>query len=85
LHNREHDAPLNAITNLSLGAQAVDPGVIGLRQERPVSNAPPSRLSASDLNNLMRALDIDVVALTEILAPRGHRLARRSPGLPRTE
>ena len=33
----------------------------------------PSRLSAHDLNNLMRALDIDVVALTEILVPRGHR------------
>jgi AraC family transcriptional activator of mtrCDE len=40
-----------------------------------LSNTPPTRLSASDLNNLMRALDIDVVALTEILVPRGHRVA----------
>jgi AraC family transcriptional regulator, activator of mtrCDE len=32
-----------------------------------------SKLSTSDLNNLMRALEIDVVALTEILVPRGHR------------
>lgn len=31
------------------------------------------KLSASDLNNLMRALEIEVVALTEILVPRGHR------------
>jgi AraC-like DNA-binding protein len=33
-----------------------------------------SKLSAADLNNLMRALEIDVVALTEILVPRGHRV-----------
>jgi AraC-like DNA-binding protein len=32
-----------------------------------------SKLSTADLNNLMRALEIDVVALTEILVPRGHR------------
>jgi AraC family transcriptional activator of mtrCDE len=32
-----------------------------------------SKISAADLNNLMRALEIDVVALTEILVPRGHR------------
>src|SRR5262245_56740228 len=32
-----------------------------------------SKLSAADLNNLMQALEIDVVALTEILVPRGHR------------
>src|SRR5262245_46864361 len=32
-----------------------------------------SKVSAADLNNLMRALEIDVVALTEILVPRGHR------------
>jgi AraC family transcriptional activator of mtrCDE len=30
------------------------------------------KLSTADLNNLMQALDIDVVALTEILVPRGH-------------
>jgi AraC family transcriptional activator of mtrCDE len=39
-----------------------------------VSNTSPNRLSASDLNKLMRALDIDVVALTELLVPRGHRV-----------
>jgi AraC family transcriptional activator of mtrCDE len=33
-----------------------------------------SKLSTADLNNLMRALEIDVVALTEILVPRGHRV-----------
>lgn len=33
----------------------------------------PPGLSASELNNLMRALHIDVVALTEILVPRGYR------------
>lgn len=33
-----------------------------------------SKLSSADLNNLMRALEIDVVALTEILVPRGHRV-----------
>lgn len=32
-----------------------------------------SKLSTSDLNSLMRALEIDVLALTEILVPRGHR------------
>lgn len=32
-----------------------------------------SKLSTADLDNLMRALEIDVVALTEILVPRGHR------------
>ena len=32
-----------------------------------------SKLSRTDLNNLLRALDIDVVALTEILVPKGHR------------
>src|SRR5262245_45927177 len=32
-----------------------------------------SKPSAADLNHLMRALEIDVVALTEILVPRGHR------------
>jgi AraC family transcriptional activator of mtrCDE len=32
-----------------------------------------SRLATADLNNLLRALEIDVVALTEILVPKGHR------------
>jgi AraC family transcriptional activator of mtrCDE len=32
-----------------------------------------SKLSPADLNNLMRALEIDVVSLREILVPRGHR------------
>jgi AraC family transcriptional activator of mtrCDE len=32
-----------------------------------------SKLSTADLDHLMRALEIDVVALTEILIPSGHR------------
>ncbi len=32
------------------------------------------KLSTTDLNNLMQALDIDVIAMTEILVPRGHRV-----------
>jgi AraC-like DNA-binding protein len=32
------------------------------------------RLSTTDLNNLLQALDIDVIALTEILVPQGHRV-----------
>ena len=32
------------------------------------------KLSATDLNNLMQDLDIDVIALTELLVPRGHRV-----------
>jgi AraC family transcriptional activator of mtrCDE len=33
-----------------------------------------SKLSTADLNSLMQALEIDVVALTEILVPLGHRV-----------
>lgn len=33
----------------------------------------PSKLAAADLNNLMLALEIDVVALTEMLIPAGYR------------
>jgi len=33
-----------------------------------------SKLSTADLDNLMRALEIDVVSLREVLVPRGHRL-----------
>ena len=32
------------------------------------------KLSTADLNNLMQALDIDVIALTELLVPHGHRV-----------
>ncbi|MBR0737454.1 helix-turn-helix domain-containing protein [Bradyrhizobium liaoningense] len=32
------------------------------------------KLSTTDLNSLMEALDIDVIALTEILVPPGHRV-----------
>ncbi|MBR1165099.1 helix-turn-helix domain-containing protein [Bradyrhizobium elkanii] len=32
------------------------------------------KLSTTDLNNLMQDLDIDVIALTELLVPRGHRV-----------
>lgn len=35
--------------------------------------ASASRLATADLNNLMRALEIDVVALTEMLIPSGYR------------
>src|ERR1700746_1934542 len=48
----------------------------GRRQEERTEAmiaASASKLSTADLNNLMRALEIDVVALTEILVPRGHR------------
>src|SRR3954447_23137518 len=31
------------------------------------------KLSTTDLDNLMQALDIDVIALTEMLVPQGHR------------
>ena len=33
-----------------------------------------SKFSTADLNYLMRALEIDVVSLREILVPRGHRV-----------
>jgi len=52
------------------------------KQKRPLSNPMPTRPSASDLNSLMGALDIDVVALTEILVPRGHRLEMGRIDLP---
>ncbi|MBR0697385.1 helix-turn-helix transcriptional regulator [Bradyrhizobium lablabi] len=32
------------------------------------------KLSTTDLNNLMQALDINVIALTELVLPRGHRV-----------
>jgi AraC family transcriptional activator of mtrCDE len=66
---------LNAITNLSHWAQALDSVLGDFKQKRTLLKNLPSCLSASDLNNLMRALEIDLVALTEILVPGGHRLA----------
>ncbi|MGK9171001.1 helix-turn-helix transcriptional regulator [Inquilinus limosus] len=47
----------------------------GGQGERPDSMiaASASKLSTSDLNSLMRALEIDVIALTEMLIPSGHR------------
>ncbi|WP_234683162.1 helix-turn-helix transcriptional regulator [Bradyrhizobium monzae] len=49
------------------------------KQVRVGQNVSPAagatvKLSATDLNNLMQALDIDVIALTEILVPQGHRV-----------
>lgn len=44
----------------------------GVRTDSMIA-ASASKLSTADINNLMRALEIDVVALTEILVPRGHR------------
>ena len=35
--------------------------------------ASASKLSTADLDTLMRALEIDVIALTEMLIPSGHR------------
>lgn len=46
--------------------------------------ASASQLPTAELSNLMRALEIDVVALTEILVPRGHRAEMRmhdEPGI----
>jgi AraC family transcriptional activator of mtrCDE len=68
------DAPLNSIMSMRLGGQPLDPVLVDFKRKSPLSNITPNRLSASDLNNLIRALDIDVVALTEILVPRGHRV-----------
>jgi AraC family transcriptional activator of mtrCDE len=39
-----------------------------------LSAASTSKLSTAALNNLMRALEIDVVSLREILVPRSHRV-----------
>jgi AraC family transcriptional regulator, activator of mtrCDE len=39
----------------------------------PMIAVPASKLATADLNNLMRALEIDVVALTEMLIPSGYR------------
>lgn len=39
----------------------------------PLAAVSAAKLSAADLDNLMRALEIDVVALTEILVPPGYR------------
>jgi AraC family transcriptional activator of mtrCDE len=72
---------LNAIASSSLRGRPTNSVLIDVTQERPLSSTPP-RLSASDLNDLMRALDIDVVALTEILVPRGHRVAMGSVDVP---
>jgi len=44
------------------------------KDERPADISNSSvRLSPIDLNNLMRSLDIEVIALTEISIPRGYR------------
>ena len=34
----------------------------------------PIKLSTTDLNNLMQTIDIDVIALIEVLVPQGHRV-----------
>lgn len=39
----------------------------------PVISAPAAKLATADLNNLIRTLEIDVVALTEMLIPPGYR------------
>src|SRR5215468_2645791 len=48
----------------------------GSRQEERTDSmvaVSASKLATADLNNLMRALEIDVVALTEMLIPSGYR------------
>jgi AraC family transcriptional activator of mtrCDE len=40
------------------------------------------KLSTTDLNNLMQALDIDVIALTELQVPHGHRAEMRTIDAP---
>jgi AraC-like DNA-binding protein len=42
------------------------------RNESTLQRSPP-KLSPADLNNLLGALEVDVVALTEIFVPRGYR------------
>ncbi|MGY3578867.1 helix-turn-helix transcriptional regulator [Bradyrhizobium sp. USDA 4504] len=44
------------------------------RQNVLLSTGSTVKLSTTDLDNLMQALDIDVIALTEILVPHGHRV-----------
>src|SRR3954452_5593820 len=39
----------------------------------PMIAGSASKLATTDINNLMRALEIDVVALTEMLIPSGYR------------
>lgn len=73
---------MDAGASLSLRERPVDSVLIDFERMRPLSNTSPTRLSASDLNNLMTALDIDVVALTEILVPRGHRVEMGSLDVP---
>ena len=46
--------------------------LVGRNASSPAGH--PVKLSTTDLNNLMQALDIDVVALTELLVPSGHRV-----------
>jgi AraC family transcriptional activator of mtrCDE len=43
-------------------------------RKRTMITSSASKLSAADLDNLMRALEIEVVALTEMLIPSGHRV-----------
>jgi AraC family transcriptional activator of mtrCDE len=49
--------------------------VMGGQADRDASilAASGSKLSMAAVNNLMQGLDVDVVALTELLVPRGHR------------
>jgi hypothetical protein len=45
--------------------------LVGQNVSLPASST--VKLSTTDLNNLMQAFDIDVIALTELLVPHGHR------------
>ena len=46
--------------------------LVGQNVSRPTGS--PAKLSTTDLNNLMQALNIDLIGLTELLVPHGHRV-----------
>jgi len=53
-----------------------------LDMKRPMVPIPSPQISSSDLDHLMRALDIELVALTELLVPRGYRAETRKIDAP---
>ncbi|MDH2380794.1 helix-turn-helix transcriptional regulator [Bradyrhizobium sp. CER78] len=51
-------------------------------QDGSLTTGSTVKLSTRDLDNLMQALDIDVIALTEILVPHAHRVEMGMIGAP---
>lgn len=49
------------------------PGQVLVGQNVSLPASSNIKLSTTDLNSLMQALDIDVISLTEVLVPHGHR------------